>query len=72
MTDTPRQWQCLSCGAWVDAAWWRHLHPIEKTPSFEEMTAARAKYGDGARVLDQVDIHTYLRTGDEAMRDKPL
>lgn len=72
MTEQPKQWQCGHCGGWVDAAWWRHLHPILPTPTFDEMVAAREKYGDGVRVLDVAQFHTYTRTGDEATRDKPL
>lgn len=70
--SAPKQWQCGHCAAWVDAAWWRHQHVIEKTPTFEQMLFEREKYGDQPRILGAATLHTYSRTGDEPTRDKPI
>lgn len=72
MTEQPKQWQCLDCGHWVDAAWWRHIHvaPAAQTPG--EMTAARELHGDTPGLLEATTVHIYTRTGDEPMREKPL
>lgn len=74
-----RQWQCGECGAWVDDGWGIHQHREKlPLPTLEDIIAMRRldelniPADDPLNTQPMGKVSTYLRTGKEPTRDKPL
>lgn len=70
--DRAWQWQCPTCGGWIDAGWWRHSHVTNRNPTAAELIAARAAgAADPLQSAGGAEVATYFRTGKEPTREKP-
>ena len=66
-----KEWQCPTCGAWIDAGWWRHSHVTNRNPTASEMIAARERGDLDPLTSAAGEVVTYFRTGKEPRRDAP-
>lgn len=66
-----KQWKCPTCGAWVDAGWWRHVHVKLKEPDLGSIMEARLRGDLDPLGSAEVNLDTYMRTGKEPTREEP-
>lgn len=50
-----KQWQC-PCGKWIDGAHLKHVHVTLRSPTLEEMLAARELGNDEQAMNQTVDV----------------
>ena len=73
----PIEWQCGTCGMWLDGGWGRHVHVKVEPLGLDDMVLARRCAEMSVPGVDPMSekitaMTTYWRTGKEPTREKKL